>query len=74
MAHTCDPGTWEAEAGGSLWVWDQSRLHIEILAHEKKKEEEKEEEDGEEKGEEGQEKEEGEEKLSFYFGAKKAFK
>jgi hypothetical protein len=26
MAHTFNPSTWEAEAGGSLWVWGQPGL------------------------------------------------
>jgi hypothetical protein len=32
VVHTCNPSTWEAEAGGS-WVWSQSVLHTETASH-----------------------------------------
>jgi hypothetical protein len=33
VAHTFNPSTQKAEAGGSLWVWGQPGLHHETLSH-----------------------------------------
>jgi hypothetical protein len=30
MTHTFSPRTWEAEAGGTLWVWGQPGLQSEL--------------------------------------------
>ena len=32
VAHAFNPPTWEAEAGGALWLWGQSDLHMESEA------------------------------------------
>jgi hypothetical protein len=39
VVHTCNPSTWEAEAGG-LQIEDQSELHRKTLPQKKKKEKE----------------------------------
>lgn len=32
LVHVLRPRTWEAEAGGSPWIWDQPGLHCEFQA------------------------------------------